>query len=143
MTTRPLWKCPRCGREFANTNQPHSCGKYTVDDFLRGKDAVSVALYRRFEALVLSCGSVRIAPARTRIGFQVRMIFAAVNKLSDGVLDAHVVLARRLENPRFRRIESLYERAHVHHFRIHSLDQLDDEVQSWLREAYKAGDQEH
>ena len=139
MTTRPLWKCPRCGREFANTNQPHSCGDYTVEDFLRDKDAASVALYRRFEALAMQCGAVLIAPAKTRVGFQRHMIFAAVNKLSNGLLDAHVVLRRRLENPRFRRIESLYERAHVHHFRITSLDQLDEEVLEWLREAHRLG----
>jgi hypothetical protein len=143
LNTKSLWKCPRCGREFANTNQTHSCGKYTVDDFLSGKDAASIALYRRFEALVRECGPVLLAPAKTRVGFQVRMIFAAVNKLSNGTLDAHVILMRRLENPRFRRIESLYERSHVHHFRVESVDELDDEVLDWLREAYKVGTQEH
>jgi hypothetical protein len=141
VTTKPLWKCPRCGREFANINQPHSCGNYTVEDFLTGKDEASIALYRRFEMLVQQCGPTIITPAKTRVGFQVRMIFAAVNKLSNGVLDGHVVLTRRLENPRFRRIESLYERSHVHHFRIRSLDEFDDEVLGWLEEAYQVGTQ--
>jgi hypothetical protein len=71
------------------------------------------------------------------------MIFAAVNKLYDRGLDAHVVLTRRLESPRFRRIESLTPNCHVHHFRIVSLSELDEEVKRWLQEAYRVGAQEH
>jgi len=143
MTQPDLWQCPKCGRYFVSKNHPHSCGKYTVEDFLSGKSAEAVALFARFEALVRGCGPVLIAPAKTRVGFQVRMIFAAVNHLSERGLDAHVVLARRLENPRFRRIESLAPNSHVHHFRIQSLDDLDDEVAAWLREAYAVGEQKH
>lgn len=103
----------------------------------------AVALYNRLVELVQSCGPVMIAPAKTRIGFQVRMIFAAVNRLTDQHMDVHIVLTRRLENPRFRRIESLTPTSHVHHFRISTLDQLDEEVLSWLKEAYAVGEQKH
>lgn len=71
------------------------------------------------------------------------MIFAAVNKLRDNGLDAHVVLTRRLPSPRFRRIETMTPKCYVHHFRIESLDELDDEVKSWLREAFEVGTQKH
>ncbi|HKO97652.1 MAG TPA: DUF5655 domain-containing protein [Pyrinomonadaceae bacterium] len=140
---RELWKCPVCKRPFANTNQSHSCVTYTVDDFLANKGPHAVALFERFSELVAECGPVITAPVKTRVGFQVRMIFAAVYKLTDESLDGHVVLARRLENPRFRAIESFSPRNHAHHFRIHSLEELDDEVKSWLKEAYKVGKQEH
>ncbi len=121
----------------------HSCGRYSVGKFLAGKSRQAIALYEHFSALVSDCGPVQIAPAKTRIGFQVRMIFAAVNKLSDHGLDAHVVLTRRLESPRFRRIETMTPKCYVHHFRIGSLDELDEEVRSWLREANQVGTQEH
>lgn len=142
-TPRPLWTCPNCARHFINSNMPHSCGRYSVKKFLAGKSRFATSLYEHFSALVQDCGPVLIAPAKTRIGFQVRMIFAAVNKLSDQGLEAHVVLTRRLETPRFRRIETMTPKCHVHHFRIESLDELDDEVKSWLREAYEVGTQKH
>ena len=122
---------------------PHSCGKYSVKKFLAGKSKHAISLYEHFSTLVLECGPVQVAPAKTRIGFQVRMIFAAVNKLSDRGLDAHVVLTRRLEGPRFRRIEMMTPRCFVHHFRVESLSELDEEVRNWLREAYQVGTQEH
>ncbi len=140
---RPLWTCPKCGRQFVTPNMPHSCGHYSVEQFLAGQNPAAVALYRHFEELVAGCGPMQIAPARTRIGFQVRMIFAAVNKLSDRGLDAHVVLTRRVDSPRFRRIEELTPRCFVHHFRIQALNELDGEVSTWLREAYQVGTQTH
>ena len=143
ITSRPLWTCPKCKRLFVNTNMPHSCGRYSVEAFLSNRSAHAVALYENFSSLVHKCGPVKVAPAKTRIGFQVRMIFAAVNKLADRSLDAHVVLARRLESPRFRKIEMMTPKCYVHHFRIESLHELDKEVERWLREAYEVGTQRH
>ena len=121
---------------------PHSCGKYSVEKFLAGKDTGAIQLYEKFSDLIQSCGPVLTAPAKTRVGFQVRMIFAAVNKLSERGLEAHVVLTRRLNSSRFRRIEMLTPRCFVHHFRIDAITDLDEEVRSWLQEAYKVGTQE-
>jgi len=140
---KTLWRCPKCKRRFANRNQSHSCGSYTVKDFLKSKSREAVALYKGFEKLVRECGPVSLAPAKTRVGFQARMIFAAVNKVSDSGLKAHVVLARRLPNSRFTRIESISPRNHVHHFEVHSAEDMDDEMRSWLCEAYSVGMQEH
>lgn len=139
---RPLWSCPRCGRPFANRNQPHSCSAASVEAHLAGKGEHAAALYHAFAAAVEACGPVTLAPAKTRVGFQVRMIFAAVQVHPDR-LDAHVVLARRLEHPRFHRIESLSPRNHVHHFRLRAAEEVDTEVAAWLREAYTVGEQRH
>ncbi len=122
---------------------PHSCGRYSVEKFLAGKSAEAIALYEKFSSLVHRCGEVKLAPAKTRIGFQVRMIFAAVNKLNDSGLEAHVVLRRRLRNRRFQRIETMSPKCFVHHFKIEALSDLDDEVAGWLCEAYQTGTQEH
>jgi hypothetical protein len=58
-------------------------------------------------------------------------------------VDGHVVLARRLEHPRFRRIDSFSPRNHVHQFRLATLEEADEEVAAWLAEAYRVGAQRH
>jgi hypothetical protein len=113
-----------------------------VGQHLGGKGPNVISLYEQFVALVRRCGPVTIVPAKTRIGFQARMIFSALS-LRQRSLDCHVVLSRRLENPRFMRIQSLSPRNHVHHFSIKSPEDLDDEVLGWLREAYEVGKQMH
>ena len=71
------------------------------------------------------------------------MIFASVNRLNYDGLAAHVVFARRLEHPRFTKVESISPRNHVHHFVIHRAGEIDEEVKAWLREAHAVGKQEH
>jgi len=136
---RALWTCPRCGRSFAQRNQQHSCGSHSVEGFLKGQSPDAGALFNRFVAVVRSCGPFTLAPAKSRIGFQSKTIFAAVNHLGDRGLSAHVVLSRRQENPRFTRIETVSPNSHVHHFRVESLDELDEEVRGWVCEAHALG----
>jgi hypothetical protein len=71
------------------------------------------------------------------------MIFAAVNKLSRNGLDAHVVLTRQLDHPRFSRIEEMSPTCFVHHFRIKDASELNDDVLACLKEAYRVGRQDH
>jgi hypothetical protein len=85
---------------------------------------------------------VRILPQKTRIAFQVRMSFAQVTPKVRW-LDGHVVLARRFDHPRFRSIETISPRNHVHSFRITSRRDIDAQFASWLAEAYSVGEQRH
>jgi hypothetical protein len=77
-----------------------------------------------------------------RIAIQVRMSFAVVTVRPRWV-DAHVVLARRFESPRFRRVETYSPRNHLHAFRLERPEDVDAEVTAWLGEAYRVGRQEH
>jgi uncharacterized protein DUF5655 len=139
---RPLWTCPRCRRRFANRNQSHACGRHDFAHHFRDKDPAVRALYEAVRRAVVTCGPVTILPEKTRIAFQVRMSFAQVTPRKRW-LDGHVVLARRLPHPRFRRIETISPRNHVHHFRLVALDEVDADFRAWLREAYAVGAQEH
>ena len=139
---RPLWQCPRCQRRFANRNQSHFCSHFTLRQHLAGKTPQAIALFREFAKLAKRCGPVRVLPEKTRIAFQVRMSFAAVSLRRDRLI-GHIVLARRLENPRFTKIEYISPRNQVHSFCFHSRKELDREVLAWLREAYQVGQQRH
>ena len=142
MSPTPMWKCRKCGRFFANCNQSHFCSRYTLREHLAGKSPSAAALFRQFAKLVKRCGPVRVVAEKTRIAFQVRMSFAAVSLRRDRIV-GHVVLARRLENPHFTKIETISPRNHVHRFCFRSQEELDREVLGWLREAYRVGQQLH
>jgi hypothetical protein len=58
-------------------------------------------------------------------------------------VDGHVVLARKLESPRFTRIEFFSPGNQLHAFRLHAPDEVDEEVEAWLAEAYLVGEQRH
>ena len=140
MPRAPLWQCSACGREFANRNQSHACGRYDLAHHFRGKPPEIRALFDRVVAAIRKMGPVRVLPEKTRIAFQVRMSFAQVTPRLKW-LDGHVVLARRLQHPRFRSIQMISRRNHVHTFRITSPSDIDSEFKAWLAEAYKVGEQ--
>jgi hypothetical protein len=137
-----MWRCPVCRRQFANRNQSHACGRYTLASHFKGKSATVRAIFDKLLFLARRNGPVSVVPEKTRIAFQVRMSFAAF-VIRRNWVDGHVVFARRLENPRFRRIETFSPRNHLHAFRFESVDDVDDEVAAWLAEAYRVGEQRH
>jgi hypothetical protein len=136
----PLWRCKTCGRYFANRNQSHACGRYDLAHHFRGKPPEIHTLFDHFVEAVKAIGPVRILPEKTRIAFQVRMSSAQVTPRQKW-LDGHVVLARRLEHPRFRRIETISPRNHVHVFRLSRPSEVDADFRAWLAEAYLVGEQ--
>ncbi|HTL54703.1 MAG TPA: DUF5655 domain-containing protein [Candidatus Limnocylindrales bacterium] len=142
MKDRTLWQCKKCGRCFANRNQPHSCGRHDLKHHFRGKRPEIRALFDQVVAAIRALGPVRIVPEKTRIAFQVRMSFAQVTPRTNW-LDGHVVLARRFEHSRFRDVQTISPRNHVHTFRLTRPSDVDAQFCAWLAEAYAVGEQRH
>jgi hypothetical protein len=137
-----LWKCPDCGRGFANCNQTHFCGKHDLEHHFEGKTPEVRVLFDALVKLFQSFGPVLVLPEKTRIAFQVRMSFAAIC-VRRFYLVGHLVLARRVEDPRFLRIETFSPRNHTHQFRLNSPADLDVRFAELAKEAYAVGEQKH
>src|SRR4029453_16382734 len=120
----PMWTCPACGRPFANRNQTHACGP--LGDLNRLFEGCAPQVRACFDAVLEAArraGPLTVLPERTRVAFQVRMSFAAFQPRRRW-LDGHVVLARELPSPRFRRIEVFSPRTGLPAFRLHAPQQL-------------------
>ena len=141
-SSAPLWRCPECGRGFANRNQSHSCSDVSLDSHFTGKSEHVRELFDALVKMIKDCGPFKVLPEKTRIAFQVRMSFIAV-QVRRNYLIGHFVFARRVEHPRFTRVETFSPRNHLHAFRLNRLEDLDDEFAAWGREAYAVGAQRH
>jgi len=137
--SKPLWICPKCNRPFTNVNQWHSCGRYTLDEFLHNRTDHALGLFQKFVRTLEEIGPFIYAPAKTRIGFQVRMIFAAINRMGMHSISGHLILSLRNESKKFHRIELDI----IHHFKIFRSEEIDAEFKSLMQEAYKVGQQNH
>jgi uncharacterized protein DUF5655 len=143
MPDEALWRCRKCGREFANRNQTHTCATlHDLDHHFDGREPIVRELFDLVVTAVRAIGPVTILPEKTRIAFQVRMSFAQVTPRKRW-LDGHVVLARRLEHARFRTIETFSPRNHLHAFRLEHPGDVDATFVAWMREAYAVGAQRH
>ena len=138
---RPLWRCARCGRSFANPNQSHACGRHELGAHFDDRSPKVRAIYEAFLAMLEGFGPVTVLPEKTRIAFQVRMSFAQLTIRRDWVL-GHLVLARRAESPRFTKVETFSPRNHLHAFRLDDPAEV-AALRDYAREAYAVGRQDH
>ncbi|MGZ5482331.1 MAG: DUF5655 domain-containing protein [Pyrinomonadaceae bacterium] len=113
-----------------------------MQSHFKGKSEKARELFDNLVALIKKSGPVKVLPEKTRIAFQVRMSFIAV-QVRRNYLIGHFVFGRRIENPRFLRVETFSPRNHLHAFRINAVSDLDDEFAAWIREAYAVGQQKH
>ncbi|MBO3751650.1 hypothetical protein J5X84_36725 [Streptosporangiaceae bacterium NEAU-GS5] len=139
----PLWRCPDCGRTFANPNQTHTCAPLGDLDrhFARTEPHVR-QIFDRIVAVVSGFGPVEVLAEKTRIALHVRMSFAAFMPRRRW-LNGHLVLDRAIASARFGKIEVFSPRNVLHPFRLDDPAQVDEEFAGWLELAYRVGRQEH
>jgi hypothetical protein len=58
-------------------------------------------------------------------------------------IEVSLVLSRRVEDPRFLKVQSFSPGNHLHVLRAYSADDVDRELRAWLAEAHGVGRQEH
>jgi hypothetical protein len=132
-----LWTCPACGRKLVGKNMAHSCTDATVEDFLRRAGPHGRALYDKLESMIAACGPYLTSPAKTRIAFMARVRFAGITAISERGMSMSFALPRPVRSRRFAAVQQVAPGWWAHRLRVTRLDQLDDEVQGWLREAYR------
>jgi len=54
------WKCPYCGKSYANENQLHSCEIHTIEELLNDKDVKVIELYHHLVEFLSKLGNVKI-----------------------------------------------------------------------------------
>jgi hypothetical protein len=139
---KDLWQCPKCGEKFVTKNMWHSCGKFSLEALFSRSEPHVFELYKKFAALVKSCGPVTIIPQKTRLVFQVRVRFAGCIPRKSYLLCAFG-FSRRRQSPRFHKIVQYTPRWYGHECRVETEGDFDEEFMNWIREAYEVGQQKH
>jgi hypothetical protein len=139
-----MWTCPKCGHKFFNKNQSHSCGDFTIDDFLKNKTENSVDLFNYFISEYKKIGDFELHPVKTRVALLTKMRFCSINKIGKDFIDVHFVLTRPSNDNRFfYRIDNLADRFFVHHIRIFKRGDINAQVKKVMNLAYNIGNREH
>ncbi len=138
-----MWRCPTCGQTFVTANMPHSCRVIPLEDHFAASEPNVRATFDALLAAARALGPVTVNVTKSRISLQARMRFAAVEAPRKRHLNAHLVLTRPIESDRFTRVEHLQPYYHLHRLRLERPEDVDDELKTWLAEAYEVGMQRH
>lgn len=113
----------------------------TVNDFLVGKSAHTIALFHHFVQQWETIGSVTLHPARTMIGIaNAQKRIAYITQLGKNFI--HVVFPFHqayTENLCFEKIAQVPGRHQQfnHHFRMYAIDDVNEEVKTFMKKAYE------
>jgi hypothetical protein len=118
----------------------HSCVRSTATHFFRNSDPKLQRLYAELLRFVRRLGPVRVNVTKTRISFQNRVRFAGVAAVRRDALIAAFWLKRRIDSPRFSKVDFIPPNNYVYQFRLADASELDEDVDAWLREAYQLGE---
>ena len=106
----------------------------------------ALAIYVAIRTIIGRIGPVDVRVSKSQVAFRRRRGFAFVwlpgkylpRPGADVVLS--VALDRRIESTRFKEVVHPAGRTWIHHLEVRSLEDLDGEVDGWLREAYAAAE---
>lgn len=116
---------------------------WTIDRHLEGQPDFAVDLYHRYIQMVERIGPFTYAVSKSTITLKgTRRGFTGVRPDRSGIR-GYFDVQREIRDRRITSVTPYTKRLFVHHFRIESPDDLDEEVAGWLREAYAVGDGAH
>ena len=108
---------------------------YSVKDHFVNKDPSVRALYDQLLSMLQALGPVTEDPKKTSIHLNRKSALAGVETRKDGLL-LNIKSDHPIQSPRIEKAEQISAKRFHHKVRISSLGDLDEELNSWLKEAY-------
>jgi hypothetical protein len=134
--SQPMWRCPHCGREFAQPNQRHSCAVYTLEPHFEGKSAAVRQTYDQLLAAAGRLGPMRTDPRHASIHLVNRVTFGGIHTRKN-YLYLELVIDRSATSSRLQKSEQVSANRYHLTFRLDSADDVDEEMVALLEEAYR------
>ena len=108
---------------------------YSVNDHFVNKDPAVRALYDQLVALLTTFGPIEEDPKKTSIHLNRNSALAGVETRKDYLL-LNIKSNHAIKNPRVVRAEQVSAKRFHHKVRISSPGDFDEELKTWLEEAY-------
>lgn len=130
------WTCPDCEREFGARNQAHVCSPgISVDELLSRHPDWVTEIYEAVMEPLRVLGPVHEDAVNVGVFLKSDRKLAEFRPRVRSVL-LHIVLPTVREDPRVMRVMAGAPDRHYHSIKLTSPDDVDDQVRSWLAEAY-------
>jgi len=109
--------------------------KYSVSDHFVNKDPSVRALYDQLVSLLRTFGPVEEDPKKTSIHLNRKSALAGVETRRDCLL-LNIKSDHQIQSPRVEKAEQVSAKRFHHKVRISSPQDFDEELKTWLNEAY-------
>lgn len=132
----PGWTCPECERLFRRKGQPHECAPaMTLDEYFSTGPDRERPVFEAVMAHLETLGPVHVEPVSVGIFIKKSGGFVELRPMQRWVA-LSFSLPRRVTSPRMTRKPIIANGRTYHFVNLTGPEDVDDEVRSWLTEAY-------
>ena len=136
LAAMPSWVCPDCGRQFGRTRQGHECAPaMALDDYFATGPAFERPVFDAVMAHLDTVGPVHVEPVSVGIFLKRSRTFAELRPMTRWVA-VSFTLSRKVTSSRLARKVIGGGRSHYHVVNVREASEVDDQLRSWLTEAY-------
>lgn len=131
------WTCPACERSFGRRNQSHLCAAVLgADEYFARQPPAFRAIYDAVLSRLAEAGPVVVDVVDVGVLIKRARTFAELRPRRDRFV-LSLWLSHELDHPRVARVVRRRGSPRTAHFiDLHSAADVDDEIASWLAEAY-------
>lgn len=130
------WTCPKCQRQFGRPNQGHTCSPgLSLEEYFATAKPWERPIFERVSVHVGSLGDVIVDPLAMGIMFKNGPMMCELRAMKKWTA-VGFFLRRRLTSGRLSRKVVDYNGKFFHVVNVSDPDQIDDEVLTWLTEAF-------
>lgn len=133
------WTCTHCERVFKNTNQSHACGTFNLEDHFERREGWLRDLYQEVLNVFEAIGPYTVDPVEGAILLKKKTAFCSVKIMKD-CIQLSFRLAEKHDYFPIHKVVALSKNSWHHSVRIDEKDDLDEQLISWLKEAYDTTD---
>lgn len=129
-----LWKCPKCGRQFARHGQSHSCKAYPIELHFVGKQNGKILYEKLKNAIEKEIGPIKIESLECCIHFVNTFTFAAV-KILKNKITVDFALKHETKNDRIKQIVPMSAHRFLYVIDIYQENEIDQMLIEYIKEA--------
>ncbi len=134
-----MWTCSKCGRIFEKSKQPHSCHQVPLEQHFKKKEKAKDLFDSLVKQIKGKIGKCRIISLPCCVHLFGRFDFLAALPKKDK-LEIRFALERQLDSQRLKQAVPLSSHVFKNCLDIHTMAEIDQELISWLHEAYHLKD---
>jgi len=109
--------------------------RYSVSDHFKNKDASVRVLYDQLVSLLRTFGPIEEDPKKTSMHLNRKSALAGIETRKDCLL-LNIKSDHKIKSPRIEKAEQVSAKRFHHKVRISSSKDFDEELKTWLKEAY-------
>lgn len=131
-----MWKCKKCGREFAKTNQSHSCVNYPIENHFHNKGEYPKQLFDFFvKKIEKEIGPITIESLPCCIHLVSNYTFCGV-WITREKIKFDFRLDYKITDKRIKKEEILSKNRFIYYFEIGDSKSIDSTLLKWIKDAY-------